>query len=78
LSIFADGSQSAVKLEFHQFWGPVLGGFRWMAYIWSFGFCVFSVVKPFSAVLGIIFMASFWVGFDGWQILSEAYNEHTF
>ena len=38
----------------------------------------FSVVKPFSAVLGISFTASFWVGFDGLQILSEAYNEHTF
>lgn len=33
----------------------------------------FLVAKPFFAVLGISFMASFWVGFDGWQILSEAY-----
>ena len=48
-----------------------------MVYIWSFGLGYFFVAKPFFAVLGISFMASFWVGFDGWQILLEAWTEHT-
>lgn len=38
---------------------------------------VSSAVKPFSAVLGISFVAPFWVGFVGWQVLSEACSEHT-
>ena len=39
---------------------------------------VFFCCKTILCELGISFMASFWVGFDGWQILLESCNEHTF